>query len=500
MGKLLLEMKAISKSFPGVKALDGVDFRIYEGEAMGFLGENGAGKSTLMKILSGVYTKDSGDIYFEGQPYIVETPKEAMDKGVAIIHQEFNLINSMAVYENIYLGRELLNGAILDKDLMISETRKVLDLLDAKIDPKALVGDLPLAHQQMVEIARALSLNAKIIIMDEPTDALTSREVNKLFEVIRILKAQGKGIVYISHRLEEIGEICDKFIVLRDGHYIGERLVSESNEEEIIKMMVGRSLNEYIPYAHPSKGDSILELKNISNDYVKDISFKVYKGEILGIAGLVGAGRTELAKTIYGSLATKSGTMTLNGDQISLRNEKDAIDKGIFYVSEDRKTDGLILNMDVCENMTLSSLDLFKEGLKINSKKEESSVDEYIQSMNIKTPSSKQVIENLSGGNQQKVAIAKGLMTQPQILILDEPTRGVDVGAKSEIYDLLNSIKEQGKAVIVISSDMPEILGLSDRILVINEGKIKGELAREEASQEKIMELIVQGGSINDEN
>lgn len=462
---------------------------------MAFLGENGAGKSTLMKILSGVYTKDAGEIYFNGELYDVSTPKEAMDKGVAIIHQEFNLINTMAVYENIYLGREILKGGRLDKEEMIRKSKEVLDQLDDTIDPRTLVGDLSLAQQQMVEIARALSVNAKIIIMDEPTDALTSREVQRLFKVIEGLKAQDKGIVYISHRLEEIGQICDRFIVLRDGHYIGERLVSESDEAEIIKMMVGRDLEDYIPYAAGSKDNVSLEIRNLTNDYVDDISFEVYHGEILGIAGLVGAGRTELAKTIYGHYPMKSGEMFLNGEKIELKSERDGISKGIVYVSEDRKRDGLVLSMDVCQNMTLSALAQLVKGLKINKAKEDEEVKKYIKDMNIKTPSSRQIIENLSGGNQQKVAIAKGLMTDPEVLILDEPTRGVDVGAKSEIYELLNQVKEEGKAVIVISSDMPEILGLSDRILVLNEGKVKGQLMRDEASQEKIMELIVQGGS-----
>lgn len=499
MGKVLLEMKNISKTFPGVKALDNVEFRIYEGEAMGFLGENGAGKSTLMKILSGIYSKDEGEIIFDGHPFDVSTPKEAIDSGIAIIHQEFNLVNNMNIYENIYLGREIVKSGRLDKKTMYDKSKELLAKLDIHLDPSTIVGKLSLAQMQMVEIARALSMNAKIIIMDEPTDALTSREVDKLFNVIEQLKKDKKGIVYISHRLEEISRICDKFIVLRDGKYIGERNVLESSEEEIIAMMVGRDLEDYIPYKCTADGEVSLEVKDVENDYVSGISFNVKHGEILGIAGLVGAGRTELAKTIYGHYPIRKGNIYLNGKELTLKNEKDGIDNGIVYVSEDRKRDGLILNMDVCKNMTLSSLSQLIENGKINNKRELEVVNQYIKDMNIKTPSSSQIIENLSGGNQQKVAIAKGLMTNPDVLILDEPTRGVDVGAKSEIYELLNGIKEQGKAIIVISSDMPEILGLSDRILVINEGKVKGELLREEASQEKIMELIVQGGKINEE-
>lgn len=491
---VLLKMQGISKSFPGVKALDKVDFRIYQGEVMGFLGENGAGKSTLMKVLSGVYTRDEGSMVLRGQPYDPKSPKDAMDQGVAIIHQEFNLIDNMKVYENIYLAREVKTSATLDKDTMYKKTGEVLERLDPGIDPGALVESLSLAQKQMVEIARALALNADIIIMDEPTDALTSREVEKLFKVIEDLKAQGKGIVYISHRLEEIERICDRFIVLRDGHYVGERNVKDSSEDEIIKMMVGRSLEDYIPYEKIELGDVSLEVKNLSNEFVKDISFQLRQGEILGIAGLVGAGRTELGKTLYGHYKKDCGDVILNGENINVKNEKEAIKKGIAYVSEDRKVDGLVLSMEVNNNMTLSSLKKFIKSLMINKKSEEVEVQKYIDNMAIKTPSAKQIIENLSGGNQQKVAIAKGLMTDPSVLILDEPTRGVDVGAKSEIYEILNDIKKKGKSIIIISSDMPELLGLSDRILVVASGRLVGELDREEASQEKIMELIIKGG------
>lgn len=501
MGKVLLEMKGICKSFPGVKALDNVEFRIYEGEVMGFLGENGAGKSTLMKVLSGVYEKEAGQIIFNGEDYNPSNPKDAMDKGVAIIHQEFNLAENMKVYENIYLGREITRSGRLDKKAMYDRSKEILKSLDTNIDPEDMVADLSLAQKQMVEIATALALNAKIIIMDEPTDALTSKEVNKLFKVIRQLREDGKGVVYISHRLDEIGEICDRYIVLRDGKFIGEKLVEESNEDEAIHMMVGRKLDEYIPYVQPDQGDISFEVKNLANKYIKDVSFHVSHGEILGIAGLVGAGRSELAKTLYGHYEKDRGELYLDGELIDIKNEKDAIDKGIVYVSEDRKEEGLVLDMSVSNNMTLSSLAKFTGLLgRIDKAEEGSHVDNYIRSMNIKTPNPSQIVANLSGGNQQKVSIAKGLMTDPKILILDEPTRGVDVAAKNEIYNILNDIKSQGKAILVISSDLLEILGLSDRIIVINEGVLKGELFREEATQEKIMELIVKGGSHGGKN
>lgn len=498
MGKLILSMRDISKTFPGVKALDNAQFNIYEGEVMGFLGENGAGKSTMMKILSGVYTKDSGDILFEGEEFIVSNPKEAIDKGVTIIHQELNLVNNMAVYENIFLGREETLGIKLDKTAMIQKSSELLKKLNVQIDPRVKVSSLSIAMQQMVEIARALSVNSKIIIMDEPTDTLTSKEVKDLFEVIKTLKEQNKGIVYISHRLDEIEEICDRYCVLRDGKYVGERKVKDSNEAEMIQLMVGRPLDEQIPYSKPNYGDVSLKVEMINNKFLKDVSFFARQGEILGIAGLVGAGRTELAKTLFGAYKIDSGSISVNDTSVSLSSPRDGIENGIVYVSEDRKSDGLVLGMDVKSNITLSALNKFIDGIKINKQKEEDVSKKYVKEMNIRTPSIKQIVGNLSGGNQQKVSISKALVTNAEILILDEPTRGVDVGAKREIYQILNKLKEQGKTIIVISSDMPEILGLSDRILVMSDGKIMGELSREEATQEKIMHLIVKGG-IEDE-
>ncbi|MBU5313910.1 sugar ABC transporter ATP-binding protein [Tissierella carlieri] len=494
MGEPMLIMEMISKSFPGVKALDSVNFTVYENEVMALLGENGAGKSTLMKILSGVYKRDSGQIILEDQPVEMISPRDATDKGIAIIHQELNLIPYLTVYENIFLGRELkLTTGVLNKREMIRQSDELLRKLKININPNVKVNTLSIAQQQMVEIAKALSLNAKIIIMDEPTDTLTDQEVENLFEIIRELKKEGKGIVYISHRLKEVFEICDKLTVLRDGQFIAEKKVSEVDEDEIIRLMVGRTLEEQFPYIKTNFQEEVLNVENLSNEYIKDIGFTLRKGEILGISGLVGAGRTELAKTLYGVYKKDSGTMTLDGEKVNLRTPKEALDKGIVYVSEDRKHDGLILMMDVRSNMTISALEKFKRFLGIDKKKENRIASEYREKINIKTPSLHQKVQNLSGGNQQKVAIAKSLLTDPKVLILDEPTRGVDVGAKKEIYDLLNKIKEEGRSIIMISSEMPEILGMSDRILVMHEGQLRGEISREEATQEKIMSYIVRG-------
>lgn len=501
MGKEILKMENISKSFPGVKALDDVNFTVYENEVMALLGENGAGKSTLMKILSGVYTKDEGKIILEGEEVDITSPRDATSKGIAIIHQELNLVPYLTVYENIFLGREMKSpyGGLYKKE-MIKQSREILERLKVNISPTTTVNYLSIAQQQMVEIAKALSLNAKIIIMDEPTDTLTDNEVSSLFEIIRELKKQGKGLVYISHRIKEVFEVCDKLTVLRDGQFVGERNVSEVDEREIIRLMVGRTLDEQFPYIKTDYDEEVLKVENLNNEYVKDLSFTLKKGEILGISGLVGAGRTELAKTLYGFYKKDTGKIILNGEELNLNSPKEALDKGIVYVSEDRKSDGLILIMDVKSNITISALEKFKTFLGLDKKKEYEVAEEYKEKINIKTPSLYQQVKNLSGGNQQKVAIAKSLLTDPKVLILDEPTRGVDVGAKREIYDLLNEIKKEGRSIIMISSEMPEILGMSDRILVMHEGELKGELNREEATQEKIMSYIVRGEeNINEE-
>ncbi|SHJ80856.1 ribose ABC transporter ATP-binding protein RbsA [Tepidibacter formicigenes] len=492
MKKPILEMQDIIKVFPGVRALDGVNLKLYTGKVMALLGENGAGKSTLMKILSGVYKKDGGEIYYEGEKIELKGPKEAQEKGIAIIHQELNLIPHLTIGENIFLGREPINSfGKIDWSKLYKDSENLLKKLRVDKSPKELLGNLSIGQQQMVEIAKALSLNAKIIIMDEPTDALTDKETESLFKVINELKNEDKAIVYISHRLKEIFEICDDITVLRDGKYIGCEKVSNLDEDKIIEMMVGRKLTDQFPRINVSKGDIVIDVKNITNKYVKNISFHVKKGEILGIAGLMGAGRTELAKTLYGAIKKDSGEVYINNKKVNIKSPKDGINEGIAYVCEDRKSEGLILGLSVKENMTISSLDKHSSLLKIYKSKEEGEVDNYIDKMSIKTPGMNQIIKNLSGGNQQKVAIAKAIMTDPKVLILDEPTRGVDVGAKKEIYDLINILKEQGKAIIMISSEMPEVLGMSDRIIVLYEGKITGEFDMADATQEKIMRSAV---------
>ncbi|MDB8791321.1 ribose ABC transporter ATP-binding protein RbsA [Romboutsia sp. 1001216sp1] len=488
----ILKMTNIVKEFPGVKALDGVNLELYEGKVMALMGENGAGKSTLMKILSGVYKKTKGQIYYNGKEEDIKGPKDAADKGIAIIHQELNLVNDLSIGENIFLGREPKNGLKIDFNKLHSDSQKLLKKLNVDTSSKCLVKNLSIGQKQMIEIAKALSLDAKIIIMDEPTDALTDTETESLFKVINELKEEGKAIVYISHRLKEIFEICDYITVLRDGKYVGQEEIKDIDEDKMIEMMVGRKLTDQFPRIECEKGEPILEVKNLKNKFVDNVSFDVKGGEIVGISGLMGAGRTELAKTIYGHIKKESGSIYVNKKEIFNRSSKDGLKNKIAYVSEDRKGDGLILDLSIRENMTISSLNTISSLFKINKQKEKEIVNSYIDKINIKTPSQEQLIRNLSGGNQQKVAIAKALLTNPDVLILDEPTRGVDVGAKKEIYDLINDFKSKGKAVIMISSEMPEILGLSDRILVLSQGRITGEFEKEEVSQEAILKCAVE--------
>ncbi|SHK06914.1 ribose transport system ATP-binding protein [Caminicella sporogenes DSM 14501] len=489
----ILEMKEITKSFPGVLALDKVNFRVPKGKVMALLGENGAGKSTLMKILSGVYQKTSGKIYFKGREVNFNSPREAQNSGIAIIHQELNLIPELTIAENIFLGREPINILRkIDKKQLYKRAVELLEFLGVKENPQKKISELSIGKQQMVEIAKALSLDAEIIIMDEPTDALTDKETVNLFKVINTLKTEGKSIVYISHRMKEIFEICDYVTVLRDGKFIGEKSIEEINEDDLIEMMVGRKLTEQYPRIEINLGKKVLEVKNLSNELISDISFDLYEGEILGVAGLMGSGRTELARTIYGAIKAREGEILLDGKKLNIKSPSDAIKYGIAYVSEDRKGDGLVLGMTVKENMSLSALNKFT-GLfgYINKSKEIKSSKEYVEKISIKTPSINQTVKNLSGGNQQKVSISKSLMTKPRVLILDEPTRGVDVGAKKEIYDLMNEFKKQGMSIIMISSEIPEILGMSDRILIMHEGRLSGILNIKDATQEKIMKLAV---------
>ncbi|MBI0028764.1 ribose ABC transporter ATP-binding protein RbsA [Gilliamella sp. B14448G11] len=489
----LLQLINIHKSFPGVKALTGANLNVRAGQVMALIGENGAGKSTLMKVLTGIYSKDEGEIIYLGNKVNFKGPKSSQEAGIGIIHQELNLIPQLTIAENIFLGREFTNKfGCIDWKKTYDQADKLLAELHLTYDSRKLISELSIGEQQMVEIAKVLSFNSKVIIMDEPTDALTETETASLFEVIRKLKQQNCGIVYISHRLKEIFEICDDVTVLRDGQFIGEKKVEQLDENSLIEMMVGRKLEEQYPRINKEHGEVTLQVKNLTGTGVNNISFKLHEGEILGISGLMGAGRTELMKMIYGANPAKSGSIILKGKTIKVNSPLDGLKHGIVYISEDRKRDGLILGMSVKDNMSLNALSYFANQFgKLQLKNEQQAVEDFVSLFNIKTPSINQIIGLLSGGNQQKVAIAKGLMTRPSILILDEPTRGVDVGAKKEIYQLINQFKQQGLSVILVSSDMPEVLGMSDRILVIYDGTVTGEFSISDATQEKLMAAAV---------
>lgn len=489
----LLQLAGIDKAFPGVKALSGAALSVYPGKVMALVGENGAGKSTMMKVLTGIYQKDAGSVHFLGKEASFNGPKDSQEAGIGIIHQELNLIPELTIAENIFLGREFVNrfGRIQWKK-MYAEADKLLARLNLRYSSHRLVGDLSIGDQQMVEIAKVLSFESKVIVMDEPTDALTDTETASLFSVIRELRASGCGVVYISHRLKEIFEICDDVTVLRDGQFIAERPVSELQEDTLIEMMVGRRLDELYPRLNQPRGPLRLDVNNLSGPDVNDVSFKLYGGEILGVSGLMGAGRTELMKILYGARRKTAGTISLEGREIQPRTPQDGLANGIVYISEDRKRDGLVLGMSVKENMSLTALRYFsRTGGGLKHKEEQQTVGDFIRLFNIKTPSMMQPIGLLSGGNQQKVAIARGLMTRPKVLILDEPTRGVDVGAKKEIYQLINQFKRDGLSIILVSSEMPEVIGMSDRILVMHEGALSGEFTLEQATQEALMAASV---------
>lgn len=493
MSEKIITMKNIMKDFSGVQVLKGVDFNVYDGKIMALIGENGAGKSTLMKILTGVYTKTSGEILADGKEVNFAGIGDSQKSGIAIIHQELNLVRHLSIGENIFLGREpVAKTKNIKWKQMYKESQKWLDKLGLNEDPRELVGNISIGKQQLVEIAKALSLNARVIIMDEPTGALTVSETEKLFSVIRELKAQGHSIVYISHRLKEIFEICDDVTVLRDGELIGERSIDELDEDTIIEMMVGRKLDEQYPRIPCEAGEVVLDVKDLNNQFVRNVSFQLHQGEILGVAGLMGAGRTELARTLYGIYKKDRGEIVLENRKLRLSSPTDALKQGIAYVSEDRKANGIVLGLNVRENITLASLRSYSGKIgNISKAKVEKSTQHYIDSMSIKTSGSGQLLKYLSGGNQQKVSIAKNLDANPKVLILDEPTRGVDVGAKKEIYELINQFKQQGMSIMMISSEIPEILGMSDRIMVMHEGGIMGTMSRDEATQEKIMSLAV---------
>ena len=493
MSETFLQMSHITKRFPGVLALSNVDFALRKGEVHALLGENGAGKSTLMKILSGVYQPDEGDIIFEGQPVTFANPLSAQSAGITIIHQEFNLFPELTVEENIFIGREFCknNRWRLDEKQQRQAAIDILQKLNLNISPETLVADLTVAQQQMVEIAKAISVNAKILIMDEPTAALTETEIDSLFQVTRLLKEQGTGIVYISHRLEELALIADRATVMRDGQFIATVDYDAVKISDLIAMMVGRDLGNIYPRREPlAQRKPVLEVSGLTrNGVLNNIDFTLYQGEILGFAGLMGAGRTELARAIFGADPIDGGTLKLNGNVTVIKDIPDAIKQGISYLTEDRKKEGLALGLSVERNIMLGNYPEYSDRYgNVDSKRCQKTSEEQVKALRIKTPHLEQAALNLSGGNQQKIIIARWVCKDTDILIFDEPTRGIDVGAKLEIYELMNRLVAKGKSIIMISSGLPEVLGMCDRILVMRNGRITGELASDDATQEKIMQ------------
>ncbi len=488
----LLEMRSITKEFPGVLALSNVDFDVRKGEVHALVGENGAGKSTLMKIIAGVYERDGGEMYFKGQPVHFNTPRQAQEAGIATIYQELNQVPQLSVTENIFLGTEITKGFRLNWKEMHQRARELLAKLHLDIDPTQPLGNLGVGQQQMVEVAKAIHQKADLIIMDEPTSSLSIREIKDLFTLVRELKSQHVSIIYVSHHLEETFELSDRITVLRDGKLITTKPASELDMDGLIRLMVGRDLSEKYPKEIVPRGTEILRVEGLSQGKkFRDISFSAYAGEILGIAGLVGAGRTELVRAIFGADPIDSGSFYIMGKKVEIRHPRDAIYNGIGLLTEDRKSQGLFLMMGVRENITMAVLDRLTRGLATNRRLESKLAQKYIDYLAIKASSQDQLAMNLSGGTQQKVVLSKWLATEPKVLIFDEPTRGIDVGAKIEIYKLMNQLARQGVAIIMVSSELPEILGMSDRILVMGGGRIRGELTRQEATEEKIMELAV---------
>ena len=495
MGEVILTMKDIDKSFPGVHALDHVNFEVKRGEVHALMGENGAGKSTLMKVLTGIYQKDSGSIRYKGQETEFHNTREAQDAGVVIVHQELNMVGDLTVAQNIFIGREPKKGFRIDDKKMIEDSKALFKELNIEIDPKEKMNNLTVGKQQMCEIAKAISHKAEVIIFDEPSAALTEKEIADLFEIIRDLRKKGLGIVYISHRMDEIKVITDRVTVMRDGGYVGTLITADSTKEDIINMMVGRVIYED-PKEHSMVAPDapvVLKVEHLNaGKMVQDVSFELRKGEILGFSGLMGAGRTETARALFGADPKQSGKISIMGKdgqlhEATINSPQDAVKYGIGYLSEDRRRYGVVVQKSVTENTTLATMEEYTSGLMINKGKEKKVTEKYIQELATKTPNPDQLVVNLSGGNQQKVVIAKWLTRDSDILIFDEPTRGIDVGAKNEIYKLMNRLAAEGKSIIMISSEMTEVLRMSDRIIVMCEGKITGNIDISEASQEHIM-------------
>ena len=494
MGETIVLMEGIEKSFPGVHALSNCKLELKKGEVHALIGENGAGKSTLMKILTGVYKKDDGKIIYKGKEVEINNPKAAQNLGISIVHQELNLMPDLTIAENMYIGREPKKGLnfFLDDSIIYKESQNLLDSMKVKLDARTKVEKLTVAQQQMIEIAKAISFKCEVLVLDEPTAALTESEIKELFRIIRELKQKGVAMVYISHRMEELKQICDKVTVMRDGKYIDTCVMKEVTMDQIIHMMVGREI--YVSSQQESldkKAEVVLKVENLNmGKMVKNVNFELKRGEILGFAGLMGAGRTEVARAIFGADKKDSGKIYLNGKEIHIKTPKDAVEQGIGYLSEDRKEYGLVLGLDIETNLGMANFKKFygKCGW-VNFKAMKVNADKNIKALKIKTPSEKQLVKNLSGGNQQKVVIGKWLTRDCDVLIFDEPTRGIDIGAKGEIYKLLNELVKQGKSIIMISSELPEILRMSHRIMVMCEGRITGEMDINEATQEKTMKL-----------
>ena len=492
-GEYILEVDNVRKEFPGVIALDDVQLKIRPGSVHALMGENGAGKSTLMKIIAGIYNPDKGEVRFAGKKLDIKTPIDALNSGIAMIHQELNLMNTMTVAENVWIRREPKNAlGLIDHDQMNKQTQALFDELNLNLDPRAMVGDLTVAQKQMIEISKAVSYNSDVLIMDEPTSAITESEVERLFTIIRDLKSKGVGIVYITHKMDELFEIADELTVFRDGQYVGTEPASNVTKDDVIRMMVGREITDMFPKIECEIGDVALEVKHLSNGrHFKDVNFQLRRGEILGVAGLVGSGRSEVAEAIFGVKPADSGEIFINGEKVDITKPSDATQHGLAFLTEDRKESGCFLILDCLENIQMALITqgmVNKTGF-VEQGKVTQMVEEYVEKLRIKTPSLSEIVENLSGGNQQKLLIARWLLTNPKILILDEPTRGIDVGAKSEIHRLITQLAGQGVAILMISSELPEVLGMSDRIMVMHEGCVSGFLDRSEADQMSVMKL-----------
>lgn len=495
----LLEVHEVSKRFPGVRALHNVSLALGPGEVLAVIGENGAGKSTLMKILAGVQTQDTGDILIDGKAVQLDSVEAALANGVSLIHQELNLADNLDVGANIFLGREPLKGLFIDRQRINQEARKYLEMVGLDVDPDTIVGELTIGHQQMIEIAKALSVNSRILIMDEPTSSLSTKETESLFKVVKDLRSRGISVIYISHRLGEVKELADRVVVLRDGENAGDLSRAEINHDAMVKLMVGRDISQFYNRTQHTPGEVMLEVQDVRTPVhpAHELSFKVRAGEIVGMAGLVGAGRTEMLQTLFGVTPALAGQIKVAGEEIEPQQPIDAIELGMVLAPEDRKQQGVVLEMSVRDNLSLASLRRDQNKGFLNRQKEREISAEMIDKMRIKTPTEHQVVQFLSGGNQQKVVLGKWLAMEPKVLLLDEPTRGIDVGAKQEIYRLMEELAGRGVAILFVSSEMEEVIGMSDRTLVMHEGRITGELNRKDLSEESIMKLATGGELIS---